>query len=83
MSDTNKNIDFYQYKLITEAINHAVNQILRYCEASVNPSNFSALRKLILDTFGESGIRPKLREILFKGRGNESQKKTLDKLLQL
>ncbi|MEW6063236.1 MAG: hypothetical protein AB1571_02605 [Nanoarchaeota archaeon] len=60
-----------KYKAIIKAINNRLNKILYYIELS-NPSNYKNLRKLILDSFGESGIRKELREILFKGKQNES-----------
>lgn len=45
---------------------NATNQVLTCIEAAVPPSQFRALRKLVLDSFGRSGAEGRVLE-LFQG----------------
>lgn len=58
----------------------AKNRILLYLEAAVPADQFKALRKLILDELGRSGVEGKVRELMERnGRaGDEIRKEAAD-----
>lgn len=55
---------------IVQLINSRLNRVLTFAEAALQPSQFRAYRKLVLDEFGKSGLGKDLERLI----GNRPRK---------